>query len=152
MLYPVFREKSTSQHVVGRVCGGSPASVSGPSRLMRLPNELLVQIWTYMSRIDVESMSLVNRHIHNLGCQYIQEHRRLKQRYLRVENALPYGHELRMAERKSALYLVLSPGMMRVIRRAILDLSTACSTTPVWLFLLIARYHQHHRGSSSAIL
>ncbi|KAG7009677.1 hypothetical protein G7Y79_00002g007920 [Physcia stellaris] len=98
MLYPIFRERFTSQHPVGRVRRGSSASVSGASRLMRLPNELLVQIWTYMSLKDIETLSLVNRHFHNLGHQYIQEHRRLKQRYLRVENALPYGWNSAPAE------------------------------------------------------
>ena len=98
MLYPIFREKLTSQRPVDRALDGNPASIAGAGKIMRLPNELLVQIWSYMSRKDIESLSLVNRHFHNLGRQYIQEHRRLKQRYQRVQNPLPYGHKSRVAK------------------------------------------------------
>ena len=130
MLYPIFRERTTPQHPVRRVWGASPASVSGASRLMRLPNELLVQIWTYMSPKDIENMSLVNRHFHNLGHHHIQEHRRLKQRYLRVETALPYAHKPPMAERRSSLYLSLSTGLFWSVY-----------LPQRGLFLLIARSH-----------
>lgn len=94
MFYPIFRERSASKHAVARVRDGNSVTSSRASKLLGLPNELLVLVWSYMSRHDIESLSLVNRHLHHLGIQFLQEHRRLKQRYLRVENALPYEHRL----------------------------------------------------------
>lgn len=54
--------------------------------LLSLPNELLAAIWKNIPRLDIESMSLVNRRIHPLGEEVITRHRRLKNRYRRGKN------------------------------------------------------------------
>ena len=51
--------------------------------LLSLPNELLATIWSYVPRLDIENMSLVNRRIHLLGEEFITRHRSLKNRYRR---------------------------------------------------------------------
>ena len=51
--------------------------------LLSLPNELLAIIWSHIPRLDIESMSLVNRRVHRLGEKFIERHRRLKNRYRR---------------------------------------------------------------------
>ena len=53
--------------------------------LLSLPSEILVQIWGYIPRQDIENMSLVNRRLHLVGEGFIKRHRWMKSRYRRVE-------------------------------------------------------------------
>ena len=54
--------------------------------LLGLPNELLAAIWSYIPRLDIESMSLVSWRIYRVGEKFIERHRRLKKRYRRGKN------------------------------------------------------------------
>ena len=51
------------------------------TNILSLSNELLINIWRYLSRKHVENVALVNRRLHLVGRDFVDRHR-----YRRVQN------------------------------------------------------------------